>query len=287
MLIQILPVISLLLIFGSFSSPIAQIVDADGYIVVSADGASPAGSHISEAKRKKIAAETAYYAALEKLSEYIAGVEITGGVRLTDLQMSGGNVVQIVRAELKGVRERSCAFTRLKDGSYIARSTVQLPIPEKERVIRHIAELAGSVKETEDSRLNLGIGTNNSFDSKKQMAGNNLPSGLIIDLRMIAPPGFLPMAPVIRSRSGSTVFPAELVKSQILHSELAVGYAVSLRAARSMLGRIGNNPLIIRAVRIGINSSRDIIVDETDFERIMRLEDSTGLFKEGRVVLVF
>jgi len=273
---------TLLLIFGIFVDSFSQVMDSEGYLYISSEGASPSESTMSDARKQKIAAETAYYSALQKLAEYIAGVEISSGIRLQDLEPAGGRVVELVRAELKGVEQTDCTFNRLEDGSYLSRSTIRIPLKKRDTIIMKVAELAKFEK--------------NGFSNQEVPKDGRLPvsgkreqyeyTGLIIDVRMIAAPGWIPMTPVLMSESNEIVFHPRQVETEYLHVNQAAGYAGALSEAKKMINRIGIKPLIIRAMKIERNKADIILVSNRDADKIKELNNNTKALIFGKIILV-
>ncbi len=252
----------------------AEAVQAErDFITISAEGAGSTDPRMSEAQRRKSAADIAYYAAVQKLAEYIAGVEITGGVRIEDNMHVDGSVVERVRAELRGIEETTCEFIKMADGSFLARSTLRIPVREKERITTLLNISAGMEPGTRGE--NPGLRDNES--SRKTV------TGIIFDLRGLAPEGWIPAYPVVRSRAGGYVFSPALVKTETLLKILPAAYAPSLRDAENDTERIGENPLIIRAV--GVQTIRGGIIDIRDTDAAL-IDNLNRLFEKGAIIFV-
>lgn len=251
----------------------AQITEE--YVVISAEGAA-GNPAMSEAQQRKSAAETAYYAALQKLAEYIAGVDIRGSVRIGNNRLSGGNVIELVQAELRGVEEISCEFTVMEDGSILARSTVRIPAAEKERIAGMMR--AGVLQDA------AGIG---EFPGvfQRNPAGNRI-TGVIIDVRMRAPDGWIPPYPAVRSVSGAVIYHPVRLQHESILKRLPAGYAASLDGARTDIDRIGANPVLIQAVGVGFDNGGVIIISDRDADALARIPDINILFETGSILFI-
>jgi hypothetical protein len=107
-------------------------------------------------------------------------------------------------------------------------------------------------------------------------------TGLVLDARELK---FQPVLyPVIKNEYGD-----EIYSSVFINREYAVQYGVckyfcSMEKA-VMHKRVGNNPLVLKALRTGENKN-SIILNKSDAEKIEKIIEHYSFFKECRVIVV-
>ncbi len=108
------------------------------------------------------------------------------------------------------------------------------------------------------------------------------PSGLIVDASGL---NFTPvLAPQLAGPDGAVFYNHKVIARGYAHRYGVVGYRSSAEVAKSDT-RIGQNPIIVRAARVEESSSR-LVLTAKDAERLNDLANLTGLFRQGRVLIV-
>lgn len=109
-------------------------------------------------------------------------------------------------------------------------------------------------------------------------------TGLIIDAKDLGvKPG---ISPKIYSETGKEVYGTLQLSSDLVIEKGIVSYATSVEETKSM-ERIGNNPLIVKALAKGEEKTNtDVVVSEEDAFKIIKLDEISGFLKELKVVIV-
>lgn len=108
-------------------------------------------------------------------------------------------------------------------------------------------------------------------------------TGLIIDAKGLgAKPA---MYPRILDESGNSVYDVASANPNATIEEGLTGYRKSIDAAKQV-ARIGNNPLIIKAQKINGKYNADIVVSDSDAQKIFQANSKGGILGEAKVVVV-
>ena len=108
-------------------------------------------------------------------------------------------------------------------------------------------------------------------------------TGLIIDtIGLGAKPA---MYPRILDESGDSVYDVASANPNATIEEGLTGYRKSIEAAKQV-ARIGNNPLIIKAKEISGKYNADIVVSDSDAQKIFQADSKGGILGEAKVVVV-
>ena len=108
-------------------------------------------------------------------------------------------------------------------------------------------------------------------------------TGLIIDaMGLGAKPA---MYPRVLDESGDSVYDVASANPNATIEEGLTGYRKSIDAAKQV-ARIGNNPLIIKAQKINGKYNADIVVSDSDAQKIFQADSKGGILGEAKVVVV-
>jgi hypothetical protein len=108
-------------------------------------------------------------------------------------------------------------------------------------------------------------------------------TGLIINTKGLdAKPA---MYPRVLDESGESVYDVASANPNATIEEGLTGYRKSIDAAKQV-ARIGNNPLIIKAQKINGKYNADIIVSDSDAQKIFQADSKGGILGEAKVVVV-
>jgi len=106
----------------------ARIVETSEFIEVTGLGAASSGAGTTDAEAKRNADNIAYIQAVDMLVEALQGIHVQGAMKLRDLHVNEGRLVQLIKTRLTGVRAvGSARFERQEDGSWMAARTIQYP----------------------------------------------------------------------------------------------------------------------------------------------------------------
>ena len=93
------------------------------------------------------------------------------------------------------------------------------------------------------------------------------------------------MYPRVLDESGESVYDVASANPNATIEEGLTGYRKSIDAAKQV-ARIGNNPLIIKAQKINGKYNADIIVSDSDAQKIFQADSKGGILGEAKVVVV-
>ena len=109
-------------------------------------------------------------------------------------------------------------------------------------------------------------------------------TGLIIEATGI---GAVPsLVPVVVDESGETVYGPAFVSREFAVSRGMCGFATALEAARSDDKRVGERPMIIKAIRTNATGDTDLVVSSADAARLRSSVVHLNFLKACRVVIV-
>jgi hypothetical protein len=112
----------------------------------------------------------------------------------------------------------------------------------------------------------------------------NLYTGLIIDTTGLAVrPSIMPR--ILSDKDERDVLKPEASDRKYIIQQGFCGYAASLDKAKSLTDRVGNRPLVVKAVKVGPNGV-DLFVNEEDANKIQSENMQGGIFSKGRIIIV-
>ncbi len=118
---------------------------------------------------------------------------------------------------------------------------------------------------------------------KKKGKDKKAFTGLILDLRGI---NFKPVLyPVIVSELGQSLYNSVFISREFAVQHGVASYVCSLKEAMSS-PRAGNNPMVIKGLRQGGDSSATIVVSSTDAGQIEKATEHHSFFKQCCVVIL-
>ncbi len=108
-------------------------------------------------------------------------------------------------------------------------------------------------------------------------------TGLVVDSRGLKA---LPaLAPRLLDETGRVLYGPDFLDQASLESNGVVGYFKDLEAAKKAK-RIGDKPLVIKALKLGSEGKTDIVLSNADAERFRDPEANQKFLTEGRVIIV-
>lgn len=107
-------------------------------------------------------------------------------------------------------------------------------------------------------------------------------TGLIVDATGLS---FEPvLGPELLGSNGTELYAPDIVAVGYVHQYGVVGYRSSLEAAKAD-PRIGNNPVIVKALKVTARPGQ-LVLAAKDGEILKRLRTKSGLLSQGRVIIV-
>jgi len=245
------------------------IEETDEYIEVTGLGAASADGVTTEAEAKRNSGTIAYVQAVEILSEALQGIAVKGELKLRDLRISEGELIQLMEMNLKGVQPvGTTRFERQEDGSWLAACTVKF---EKKNAESLAAELRNSP--LIDKCISARISDTNP-----------VYTGIIIDLRYIF--GFSSLlVPKVISNDGRELFSIRNIDPDILMANYGVPVFSSIREAVDEPGGVGEFPLKLVPKEYD-SESGSIVLSENDTKKFLQAPGKDGLIQKGKIALI-
>ncbi|MFC1477737.1 hypothetical protein ACFL6L_04655 [candidate division KSB1 bacterium] len=231
-------------------------------------GASSVSLDRTEAEAKRHAEEIARMQATELLVEALQGVGVSGSIRIRDLAVGEGQIIQLLSARLKGVRQvEKTVFQQQEDGSWMAACTLQYDKKSAEDLLETLtsepvlAELLSSAG-----------------------GGDTGYTGIVIDLRYEF--GFNSLAvPVILSPSGDELFSIRDMSETALRKYGGIPVFFSISEAVNSIAGVGNMPLKIIPEKYEQDKGA-IYLSALDTRRFLALPNREELLKKGKIALI-
>jgi len=258
------------------------------YIFAVGDGVMPPDA-ISPAQARVRAKRAAIDEAFGRL------IEMANEVRV-DAESTTRNYVnenRVVRTKVRGIVKHAeiVKINQLSDGSFQVMmrmpmdgakglSSALLPVQlEKIRKVRVVSSVS---RENMTKRPSASMSDSKSMSKSSAHKAENY-TGLIIDARGLKAKPV--MYPKVLTESGETVYSVESANPNATIEEGLVAYRKSLDAAKQV-SRIGNNPLIIKAKKVAGTFKSDVVISDSDAEKIYRADSKGGILGEAKVVVV-
>lgn len=118
---------------------------------------------------------------------------------------------------------------------------------------------------------------------KLPTAGASTYSGLVVNAKAL---GVMPsMAPRIVDEKGKEVYGATVVTEKGLAQGGIAGYVKDVDAAKGN-ERVGDKPLIVKALRLADKTKTDIVISNADADKLRDPNSNLSFLADGRVIIV-
>ena len=257
-----------------------RIIYAVGDGVMPPDAVSPAQAR---ARAKRAAIDDAYGRMVEMANEVRVDSESTTRDFINENRVVQTKVTGMARnAEVEEIKQFDDGLFQIKmkmpmDG---AEGLSAKFLPTQINKVRKVRVISHTKKGTKSS-ASAPSSTDAVQETTTQKALNY--TGLIINVKGLgAKPA---MYPRILDESGNSVYDVASANPNATIEEGLTGYRKSIDAAKQV-ARIGNNPLIIKAQKINGKYNADIIVSDSDAQKIFQADSKGGILGEAKVVVV-
>lgn len=243
----------------------------DGYIEVQAGATADPALALNRAHEQGLARDAARQLAYFKLAEIVEGVAIDGTTIVKNAMVTDQTVRATVQGRIKGAVVVQETVRDVPGGGVWAEVVMGLRL-------RGPGSLAESVRGWAAARPADGFAGDGAF----RVSGAY--TGVVVDA------SDAPFSPALSPRlleegSSKVVFGPHVVEPAAFAQQGPVGYAVSLpEAVRS--GRVGANPLIVRAVAASGGQQGDLVLSRNDAERVLAAERAGGVLGRAAVTVV-
>ncbi|MBI4635421.1 MAG: caspase family protein [Candidatus Rokubacteria bacterium] len=243
----------------------------DGYIEVQAGATADRALALNRAHERALALDAARQLAYFKLAEVVEGVAIDGVTIVKNAMVADQTVRSTVQARIRGAVVVSESARDLPDGAVWAEVVMGLRLRGAGSVTESVVPWAASRPA-------------DPFSPDPAFRVNDRYTGLIVDA---SDAGFSPaLAPrLVEEGSGKVLFGPHTVEPASLAQQGAVGYAAGMADAKAS-GRVGANPLIVRAVGSAGSRKGDLVVSVRDAERVLAADRDGAFLPKAAIVLV-
>lgn len=243
----------------------------DGYIEVEAGATADRALALNRAHERSLALDAARQLCYLKLAEIVEGVAIDGVTVVKNAMVADQTVRSTVRARIKGAVVVSETVKDLADGSVWAEVVMGLRLRGGGSLTETVAGWSAA-RPADPYKPDPAFRVSDSY------------TGLVVQA---SDAGFSPaLAPrVLEEGTQKVVFGPGTVRLASLSQIGAVGYAATLADARQG-GRVGANPLIVRAVDAAGARKGDLVISKKDAERVLAADRADGFLGRAAVVLV-
>jgi hypothetical protein len=236
-----------------------------GIIKATGMGVRPSG--MPSAQAKALAKRAAIADCYRNLGEIINGVKVDSETVVKNFITESDEIRTQVSAFIKGAQIVS--EKENPDGSYEV--TMQLPLYGKESLGAII--IPEATKE-EEQKL---------YPPAPETPLEEAYTGLIIDARGL---NVKPcMSPKIISENGDEVYGTIRVSPEVVIEKGIVGYSSSIEKAKQSW-RSGEKPLIVKATGKAGSFNADVLIKQSDAEKILRENEKSGFLQNLRVTIV-
>jgi len=247
----------------------------EGFIEVKVGATADPALVMNPAHGRSLAARAARQLAYAKLAEIVEGVQIDGVTVVKNAMVVDSTIRSTVTGFIRGAVVVSETPVAQPDGSPWVEVVMRLPLRGAGSVSQSVAGWAAS-RPADPYRADPRFPVNEPY------------TGLIIEASESAfSPALMPR--VLEQAStdkgaGKVVYGPHVVQPGILAQQGAVGYAVAMTDA-SQGGRVGRNPLVVRALATTGAPTGDLVLSTRDAERVLAA-DRAGRFLERAAVVV-
>ncbi len=243
----------------------------EGSIEVKAGATADLRVAVNRAQARSMALKAARYLAYEKLAETVEGLTLTGDTIIKRETLKDSTLHVQVQARIKGARIVSETVQDLPDGSVWAEVVVGLRLNGPEGLTSALTGWAAAQPPA-------GYQPNPAFATEEQY------TGLIVEASGL---GFSPaLTPrLLVAGDQAQIYGPQSVDPRFLEAYGLAGYADSLLKAKAD-GRVGPNPLIVRAQGVAGERKGDLLIPWRDAERILAADRQSGILKRAAVIIV-
>lgn len=237
---------------------------SEGIVRVTGSGAPP--DRGSLAQKRLMAERSATAEAYRQLAEAIYGIRVNSETIVRDFTVESDVIKTYVKALIKGAQKMDLRY--MDDG------TVEVDMIVK---LYSSSGLSGALQPQKHVVPPPPV----SLEANPEPGDY---TGIIIDCRGL---GVEPaMSPAIVSKDGGEVYLGHLpISPDFVINHGIVGYARTLSQARQN-SRVGDKPLVIKALSASGNFKTDALIDEHDTQLLMGLEAKSKVLREAHVIFV-
>ncbi len=248
-----------------------------GFLEVTAGGTCNVEKAKTKAQCYGMAVKTARHLALEKLNEIVHGVRIDANNLFVNEVEQDVQLRTTTQGIIKGAREIGLQQTEFADGSIWVEVTMGL-------VLTGEKGLSSAVVPWIQRRTQAAPPTPFSIGSQVSPEAPRA-TGLIVDATGLGVRPALAPRVLVEGRTEELYGRVNIDRASAVRYGV-VGYTDTVEKARALKERVGENPLVVRAVASGGVHGADVILSADDAARVVAADMKAGFLKECRVVFV-
>ncbi|MBF2052960.1 MAG: LPP20 family lipoprotein [Candidatus Sericytochromatia bacterium] len=271
-----------------------QIDWTNGQITVTGTGAAPNKAGMSAGQKRLMAQRAAVADAYRQLAELINGVNVDSETIVKDFVTESDVIRTRVSALIKGAKPGKPRY--MSDGTVEvdvtlgvygnnSLSAAMVPHVLEKKEVKTIEPVYTTP--TREPSIVMPTPTPTAIptrtpETSKPVSGSY--TGVIIDARGL---GISPaMSPQIKDNDGKEIYIGDRpIDPDLVVNIGIVGYANSLDQARGN-ARIGNNPLVIKAVQAGGRHKTDAVVSAAHGQQILQADSKSQFLRGSKVIFV-
>jgi len=260
-----------------YDNAIARVKWDDGHIEIRAGATADPKKSANLAHARSMALKTARHLAYEKMLETIKGMSLTSNTVYGDELLSNSTLQTRLKGFVRGAHVVKEEEKFLQDGSIWVEVTIGQLLYGKKSLSTASTR---ALKTRPKTPHNLFAPRDDTYKKRALYSGY---SGLVIDARNL---GVRPaMFPSIVAPDGRAVYSPDRASEEYILTQGLVGYATSTERAKEQ-GRVGQNPLVVKATRASGPHRANVVVSEEDAIKIFAADLKSKILSEARVVFV-
>jgi hypothetical protein len=241
--------------------------------VVLADGIGvPSESARSEAQRSASAQRAARLDAARNALEMVKGINLSSNTTMEEAMVTSDSIRSQVQGKVYGLRPMG-EPRYFSDGSVKIRVEAQL-----RQMVPQVAFFQPPVEIAPPVEI-----TSASDNAPTRIDMNRVYTGLVIDARGTgAQPA---MSPRVFDEEGKELYGSAYVDREFVLKHGMAGYVKTLEQAQEN-DRVEGNPLVLKAVGIAGENKTDLVLSDSDADRLRELAANLNFLREARVVIL-
>lgn len=275
-----------------------QIDWTNGQITVTGSGAAPNRAGMSAGQKRLMAQRAAVADAYRQLAELINGVNVDSETIVKDFVTESDVIRTRVSALIKGAKPGKPRY--MSDGTVevdvtlgvygnnsLSAAMVPHVLEKKEVKTIEPGYTAPTPAPTREPSIVMPTPAPTAVPTRTPETSQPVSgsyTGVIIDARGL---GVAPaMSPQIKDNEGREIYIGDRpIDPDLVVNIGIVAYANSLDQARGN-ARIGNNPLVLKAVKAGGRHKTDAVVSAAHGQQILQADSKTGFLQGSKVIFV-
>lgn len=253
------------------------------FITVAGYGRAKVSAETSEARALILAMTAARANAYNRMAIALGRIRVDGETEIADLMSHHWFRIQFDQW-VRFAREIDTARAAQKDGSVLFKSVLGLILVGENGLTNYLIP-ALKEKAEQQTPARFPLSQNDKPPADENFDPAQSFTGLIIDASHLdVAPAF---APRLITANGRELYGISSVDANSAVANGVAGYSRSPTLSRELRERPGERPVFIKAVATAGKNQADIVIANSDAEKILYADQRRGFLKEARVVILF